>query len=246
MSRSTPMSALATTLSALAAEQDALSVLTTLVGACASALTADVGIVVSEDLHATEPERFDLLAASSHTAGSLELYQLQVGSGPCLDSVAMDADVSVVGDAAMGARWPRLQPALLRSGYHAAHALPMRWRGRPFGALNLFLSTPHPLTGEERTTARGFADIAAVTIVHADDSPDLDAIARAISATASHRALVEQAKGAVRYLMDLDEGEAFALLQRRAHLTATPITAVAGEVVTAAAAGERLDWLRRW
>lgn len=243
MRRSTPMSALTATLSALAAEQDAVSVLASLVGASSEALAADTGIVVSEDLHAAQPERFELLAASSHTVGSLELYQLQVGSGPCLDAIAADEDTSVVGDVAMGTRWPRLRPALARSGYHAVHALPMRWRGRPFGALNLFLGTAHPLTAEERTTARGFADIAAIAIVHAEDSPDLDAISRAVRATAEHRALVERAKGAVRYLMDLDEGEAFALLHRQSRATGAPITAVALEVVDAAAAGRRPGWL---
>lgn len=243
MSRSSPLSALTRTLSALAAEQDAVSVLSALVESCGDVLAADVGIVVSEDLHATRPERFDLLAASSHTAASLELYQLQVGHGPCLDAVAADEDVSVVGDRAMGARWPRLEPALLRSGYHAAHALPMRWRGRPFGALNLFLSTPHPLTADERTTARAFADVAAITIVHAGASPDLDAVARAVAATGAHRALVAQATGAARFLLDAQEDEAFSALQRHAYRSGVPLTDVAREVLDTVAAGGRPAWL---
>ncbi len=243
MSRPGALAALASGLAALADERDAVSTLTELVAACAEAFDGDVGLVVAEDVRVPHPDRLDLLAASSHTAGSLELYQLQVGTGPCIDALAQDADVSVVGETALRARWPALGGPLVRSGYRAAHALPLRWAGRPFGALGLFLPTAHPLTADERTTARGFADIAAVAVVHAADRPDLDALA--IRSTAEDRALVDRAKGAVRYLMDLDEGDAFALLARRAHRESAPITAVAREVLDAAAHGRQPTWLDR-
>ncbi|WP_431835825.1 GAF and ANTAR domain-containing protein [Cellulomonas sp. Y8] len=243
MTTSTSMAALTSGLAALADQQDAVSALSTAVAAAADALHADVGVVVAEDAASSPRGRLDLLAASSHAAAALETYQLQVGSGPCLDAVRGDRDVSVVGETMLRTRWPALGSALTRAGYRAAHAFPMRWRGRPFGALNLFLSRAHPLTADERATARAFADIAAVAIVHADDRPDLEALARAVRATAAHRAVVEQAKGAVRYLLGVDEGRAFALLMRRARATGQPITVVAREVADAVAAGSPPDWL---
>lgn len=243
MTTSTSMAALTSGLAALADQQDAVSALSTVVAAAAEALHADVGVVVAEDVAHPATGRLDLLAASSHAAAALETYQLQVGSGPCIDAVHGDRDVSVVGETMLRTRWPALGTALTRAGYRAAHAFPLRWRGQPFGALNLFLPRAHPLTSDERATARGFADIAAVAIVHADDRPDLDALARAVRSTAAHRALVEQAKGAVRYLLDVEEGEAFAVLMRRARVTGQPVTVVAEDLTDAVAAGGRPDWL---
>ncbi|WP_282946741.1 ANTAR domain-containing protein [Cellulomonas endometrii] len=243
MSRPTAMAALTATLATLAAEQDAVSVLNNLVRACADTLQADVGVLVAEDFAEPTVDRFDLLAASSHTAGSLELYQAQIDEGACKDSMLEDDDLSVVGDAALVARWPRFGPSVLRSDRHAVHALPMRWRGRPFGALNIFLDSAHPLTADERTAARAFADLAAITTVHAGDRIDMEAVARAVRTTAEQRALVEQAKGVVRYLRGVDAGDAFVILERRAYATSGAITAVAQEVLDAAERGDRPAWL---
>lgn len=243
MTRGTHLAALTSSLAALAEERDVVSTLVEAVGASAETLDGDVGVVVSEDLTTPRAGRLDLLAASSHAAASLELYQLQVDSGPCLHALTDDADVSVVGDAAMRERWPRLAPALHRAGYHAVHAFVLRWRGQPFGALNVFLPRAHPLTADERQTARGFADIAAVAIVHAGDRPDLTSVAEAVRATAEHRALLEQAKGALRYLLDADEGHAFTVLAQRARATRAPVTEVAREVMETVTAGRRPDWL---
>jgi GAF domain-containing protein len=243
MSSSTSMAALTAGLAALADERDAVSTLVSAVSAAADALDADVGVVVAEDIAAARPERLDLLAASSHAATALETYQLQVGDGPCIQALHTDQDVSVVGEAALRTRWPALGSAVARAGYRAAHAFPLRWHGRPFGAFGLFLDRAHPLTADERVTARGLADIAAVAIVHADSRPDLDAVARAVRSTAAHRALVEQAKGAVRFLREVDEGEAFDVLVRRSRSSGQPLTAVAREVLAAASTGDRPDWL---
>lgn len=245
MSSSTSMAALTAGLAALADDQDAVSTLAAAVNAAADALRADVGVVVAEDIAATRPERLDLLAASSHTATALETYQLQVGDGPCIEALHRGQDVSVVGETALRTRWPSLGSAVARAGYRAAHAFPLRWHGRAFGAFGLFLTHPHPLTADERVTARGLADIAAVTIVHAGSRPDLDDLARAVRSTAAQRAVIEQAKGAVRFLREVDEGEAFAVLVRRSRSTGRALTVVAEEVLAAVSTGERPEWLAR-
>jgi AmiR/NasT family two-component response regulator len=94
-------------------------------------------------------------------------------------------------------------------------------------------------------TARGLADIAAVAIVHADSRPDLDAVARAVRSTAAHRALVEQATGAVRFVREADEGEAFDVLVRRSRSSGQPLTDVAREVLDAISTGDRPGWFAR-
>jgi AmiR/NasT family two-component response regulator len=79
--------------------------------------------------------------------------------------------------------------------------------------------------------------------VHAGDRPDLASVAEAVRATAEHRALLEQAKGALRYLLDADEGQAFTQLAQRARATRAPVTEVAREVMETNTAGRRPDRL---
>jgi hypothetical protein len=241
MTRGTHLAALTSSLAALAEEQDVVSTLVEAVGASAETLDGDVGVVVSEDLTAPSAGRLDLLAASPHAAASLELYQLQVDSGPCLDALAEDADVSVVGDAAMRERWPRRRsPA---PGTTPCTRSCCAGAGSRSARSTCSSPRAHPLTADERQTARGFADIAAVAIVHAGDRPDLASVAEAVRATAEHRALLEQAKGALRYLLDADEGQAFTQLAQRARATRAPVTEVAREVMETITAGRRPDWL---
>ena len=243
MSARTPAEALTAAVSLLVDGPDAVGTLNALADTCATALAAGaVGILVS-DLPPS-PFALDLLAASSHEAASLELYQVQTGAGPCYDAITTGADVSVVGAEDLTRRWPRLAPVLVAAGLDAAHAWPLHWHGTAFGALNLFM-VARELTAEERSLARGFADVAAAAIAYADEPRDIAQVIRAVRATMDERAVLEQAKGVVRQLLDADEGEAFAVIARRARAVRSSVTAVAREVLAAAEAGWRPAWLTR-
>ena len=242
MHRLTTLSALARVGAALAEDSDTASVLTLVVQGCARVFEAEaVGIVAAHDLVAPDPHALELLAASSHTAGALELYQIQAGHGPCVDAIVDGTEVDVVGRGGLLERWPEMADATSASEMGAVHALPLRWDGTTFGALNVFLRDERSL-GDRRTELRAFADLATVAIVHGASRPSLDDVGRAIAATLAGGALLEQAKGVLRVLRGVDGGAAFELLVDEAARRGAPVTAVAEELVDAASRGERPSW----
>src|SRR5690606_27186759 len=83
----------------------------------------------------------ELLAATSHKAVELELYQAQVQSGPCVETIETGESVIASGDDEIRGRWPDFGRAMTAAGLLTVHAAPMRWHGRVIGGLNLFWST---------------------------------------------------------------------------------------------------------
>lgn len=81
------------------------------------------------------------LAASDEQMRMLELFEVQRGEGPCIDSYRRNEQI-VEEDLARSSRWPRFTPAALECGYRAAFAFPMRLRNEVIGALNLFKAQP--------------------------------------------------------------------------------------------------------
>jgi ANTAR domain/GAF domain len=242
MTSLSPLSALARAGAALADGSDAASALAVLVRACAQALDAQaVGVVVAVDLEQPDPASLELLAASSHTAAVLELYQVQVGEGPCVDAVTHGAEVAVAGDA-LQERWPLLGPLTAAAGLHAVHAVPLRWEGVVFGALNLFVRDQDALA-HRRTEIRAFADLATVAVVHAQSRPDRGGLARAVVATLERSAVIEQAKGVVMQVRGADAGAAFDVLAGEAARRDVPVTVLADELLAEVARGTRVAWL---
>src|SRR4029450_2852370 len=93
-------------------------------------------------------------AASSEASRLLELFQLQVDEGPCLDCFhtgepVLGADIARAAD-----RWPQFAPAAATHGYAAVCALPMRLRTEVIGALNLFISRVGSLAEDKQSIAR--------------------------------------------------------------------------------------------
>jgi transcriptional regulator with GAF, ATPase, and Fis domain len=86
-----------------------------------------------------------LVAASSEQTRLLELFQVQIDEGPCLECFHGGQPVAVADLAAAAQRWPRFVPAARSTGFAAVHALPMRLRSEVIGALNLFTAQAQDL-----------------------------------------------------------------------------------------------------
>ena len=242
MSQKSAVGALAEVAATLVNDYDAVSALTRLVTACGEVLGAHAtGLLVAgtEGVGAPgeAPSRLELLASSSHEATELERYQVHIGQGPCLDAVDLDAVVEAVGADEVTRRWPRLARALTDGGVVSVHAAPLRWRGTPFGALNMFFATPRTLDPDEAVAVRAFADVATLAIVHARRLPQVDAIAREVQEALDGRILIEQAKGVVAAQEGLDPGTAFDLLVARARHEVRDLSEVAQEVLDRALHG---------
>jgi hypothetical protein len=238
MTRRTAVSALADVTAALVDSYDVVSTLTDLTRACAEVLDAGAaGILVLGPLGSqagSTGQALELLAASSHAAAELEAFQGQVREGPCLDAIAGNADVSARTTDELTDRWPRMGAAVAASGFCAVHAVPLRWRGSAFGALNVFLPTERELDAGDATAARAFADVATLAIVHARATHDGGRIVREIQDALEGRIVVEQAKGVVAVQEGVHPGDAFHLLVERATRDRMSLTQVAAQVVASA------------
>ncbi len=245
MTRRSAVSALADVTAALVSQYDVVSALTELARSCAEVFGAGasgvllVGSVDPRDTSADVPAPLELLAASSHEAGELEMFQAQVHEGPCLDAVTQNAIVSVTTAVEMVRRWPRMGSAIEAGGYHSAHAFPMGWRGTPVGAVNVFLVEEHELAPEDVAVGRAFADVATIAIMHARSVTDPSRVTREIQQALDGRIVVEQAKGVLAVLEGVDPGTAFALLAERSRQEGVTLVELAAQVMESAQCGDR-------
>jgi hypothetical protein len=69
-----------------------------------------------------------LMASSVDEARGLEIFELQVHEGPCLDCFATGQPVVNVDLAEAHERWPLFTPAAVGAGFRASHALPLPMR----------------------------------------------------------------------------------------------------------------------
>jgi hypothetical protein len=206
--------ALAVAAAAMVDEHDVIGTLTELLRGGADALgAAAAGLVVRED----EDGRLEFLTATSHRVEELELYQLQVDTGPCLDCVRTDDHVFANRLEEVGSRWPELEVPFRRAGFVGVHAAPLHWHGRAVGALNLFWADDGELGEEGARLAQAFADVATMAIVNSGFVPVTQVLQRTRAALRG-RAVIEQAKGVLAYQERLDMAEAFdRLLEMAGH-----------------------------
>lgn len=245
MTRRSAVSALADVTAGLVDQYDVVSALTGLARSCAEVLGAGAsGILLVGPSGTGNGSRDDvppleLVAASSHEDGQLGMFQAQVHEGPSLEAVAQDVVVSATTAAEMIRRWPRMGPAVETCGYRSAHAIPMRWRGRPLGALNVFMVDERVLGREEVAAARAFADVATIAIMHARSTGGASHITRGIREALDGRIVVERAKGVIAFQGGVDPGTAFGLLVERARADGVALADLAARVVESAEHGDR-------
>ena len=225
---STPITAaqaFADAVSALVGEPDVTDVLSQLVTHCAEVLEADAVAILARD----SAGELSLLSASSHRAVELELLQIQRATGPCIDVVASNEAVGVHGADRIRERWQHVGRAITDAGFDSVEAFPLRWRGRALGGLNVFRrGVPADAHGAE--LGQAFADIATLAVVHSLPVSTEQAAARLHEAL-SAREVVEQAKGVIAYVENVDMGTAYDLLVRRARLGGKTLTRAAEGVI---------------
>jgi GAF domain-containing protein len=158
-------------------------------------------------------------AASTEQTRLLELFQLQVDEGPCLDCFHTGQPVTVPDLSAAAARWPQFAPAALDTGFAAVLALPMRLRDEVIGALNLFDTRPATVTPDKQRLGQALADIATIGILQERAIRTRDILTQQLETALHSRIVIEQAKGVIAEREGLDTGQAFECLraESRAH-----------------------------
>lgn len=206
--------------SALVREHDLTDVVATLLEDAREALSAKACAVMLR----TDDNGLDVLAATSHRATELELYQAQSHVGPCPDAVRTGEVVVATGADALVARWGAVGSSMVDAGFVRVHAFPLRWREQVIGALNVFHGDAvGPVDDELRALGQAYADLTSMLVVRPDELSVGALRQRALEAL-SGRTVIEQAKGVIAYREDVDVDVAYEHLQawaRRQGLTLT-------------------------
>lgn len=173
-------------------------------------------------------------AASSRQSRDVDALQFSTGEGPCLDSVASGRPVLVEDLRQADRRWPLFVEGALAQGVSAVFALPVVVGASTVGALDLFRSTPGPLSEHGLWGARRAAELARL--------PVLDLIGRVESDVAGggdgstqlrslDRAEVHQATGMLMVQLGVDASSAVARLRAHAITEGRTMSDVAWDVI---------------
>jgi GAF domain len=98
------------------------------------------------------------MASSSEQMRLVELLELQLEEGPCLDAYRQRHAVLSRSQADISARWPRFASHVRGAGFASMSAVPMRLRDQVIGALNLFSTRSGDLSDEDLRVAQAMAD----------------------------------------------------------------------------------------
>ncbi|WP_229054687.1 GAF and ANTAR domain-containing protein [Aeromicrobium sp. Leaf350] len=220
--------ALASATAALAHQRDVhTGLLAVMDGAC-EALEADTAaILVSTGGH------LEMLAATSHRAADLELHQLHLEEGPCVEAISTRRPVVAAGDAEITRRWPQVAPLMLAADLHSVIASPVSWHDTALGGLNLFRHEPREFSGSDQEMAAAFASLSANHLLHAADV-SADEIRRRVDGSFADRIVIEQAKGVIAEMQGSTMAEAYDELVRDARDRSESITDTARRVLTEA------------
>jgi GAF domain-containing protein len=132
--------------------------------------------------------------------------QNEVGEGPCLEAVSHTSQV-VVDDMRAETRWPVFSTRVQPMGVGSMICTPLTVENKVVGSLTLASSRPHAFDEEAIGLAEVFAAHATLALVGAEE-------VRNLTAMASSRDVIGQAKGILMERFKLTNQEAFAVLVR--------------------------------
>ncbi|MCW2843216.1 MAG: hypothetical protein JWN22_1132 [Nocardioides sp.] len=225
--RQSAAGAFADAAAALVGEPDVADILHHLVSDCAEVMGADAVAILARDADG----ELSLLSATSHRVSELEMLQIQRSAGPCIDVLDTNEALAVSGADRLTERWHDVGQAITDAGFMSVEAFPMRWRGVALGGLNVFRETPQSAS-QDAAVGQAFADIATLTVIHSVPISIDEASAR-LHGALSARELVEQAKGVIAHVDNLDMSSAYDSLIHRAGTSGQTLTETALNVLRA-------------
>jgi GAF domain-containing protein len=171
------------------------------------------------------------VASSSEPMRSMELYELQIREGPCLDSFRLNERIIAETPETLKLRWPRFGYRAVRSGYRSAYAFPMRLREQHVGSLNIFRSKDGPVSSEDLLAAQAFADMASITLLQQRCALEAQLLNSQLTTALTSRAILEQAKGVLVGRRGLSIEEAFTWMRHHSRCNNVKLAVVAQAIV---------------
>jgi len=208
---------------------DVVDFLQTLTDRCVELLGTDAAGLMLTD----QRGGLQLMTATLERARVLELFELQVEEGPCLECFTTGDPITNIEltEAEANQRWPVFSPAAVEAGFAVTHALPMRLRGRVIGALNMFNDQQVELSDSDIAVGQAMADVATIGLLHQRNTNEQTILSEQLQTALHSRILVEQAKGAVAALAGVSPAEAFKAMRAHARRNNMTLTDVATAVV---------------
>jgi transcriptional regulator with GAF, ATPase, and Fis domain len=211
---------------------DVVDFLQTLTDRCVELLGTDAsGLMLSDQRGGLQ-----VMTATMQRARMLELFELQIQEGPCLDCFNTANAITNVDltQPETDNQWPAFTPAAARAGFGTTHALPMRLRGQVIGALNLFNDKPVQLGDNDLTVAQAMADVATIGLLHQRNTHEQTVLSEQLQTALHSRVLIEQDKGALAAHTQLDVNQAFHKMRAYARGNNLTLTDVATAIMDGA------------
>lgn len=206
---------------------DVVEFLYTLVERCVELIDVSaVGLMFGD-----EHGRLRVAASSSEETRLLELFQLQINEGPCLECLRSGQPVQEPDLAVADLRWPLFAPEGVRAGFRTVHALPMRLRERTVGSLNLFHVEAAALPPASTRIAQSLVDVATIGLIQVEGGQRSDVLLGQLQRALEARVVIEQAKGVLAQLRDLTPAQAFTVLRGYARANGLRLTELAFAVI---------------
>lgn len=211
----------------LVADFDVLDFLGMLTERAVDLLAVDAaGVILSDQRGGLRP-----LASSSEHAELVRVFAAQAEQGPCLDCIGTGLPVASTDLADEHQRWSRFAPAAVNAGYRAVCAVPMRLREEVIGALTLLNTRPGAIDDTSIVLGQALADVATIGILQQRAIRHDEVVAEQLQAALHYRTVVEQAKGVLAEVGNLDMNRAYLALRGYARARRRRLSDVAFDVV---------------
>lgn len=171
-------------------------------------------------------------AAATGNVGALKRFEIEHRQGPCIDCFALGSPVTNIDPDEARRRWPDFTALVEEAGYIAVHAIPMRYRGRSIGGVNLYCSTQHLFSTAELGVARALVEVATISLIQQRTIRDKAVLADQLQTALDSRVVIEQAKGVIAERHAMTPSDAFTALRSYAREHGSALAGVATEVVT--------------
>lgn len=178
----------------------------------------------------------ELVAASDPAARELELLQLTLGEGPCLEAHRTGRLVQLAELGSGAQRWPAYSAHLVERGVAAVSAFPLRIGGIRLGALDVYRARAGTLSDDDLSLALHFVDAAVVVLLHLQDPAsqrplDDPRLGETVDDGFTVHPEVHQATGMVSVQAVVSLRDALLLLRAHAFVADRSIIEVARDVV---------------
>lgn len=225
MGRTIPVDVLARFTSALVGDFDVADILwefTDTVTRVLDVAGAGVGLANGDEL--------EFAAASNEAVRAIEVVQDETGQGPCQEAYRNDETWRVT-DLRLEDQWPDYRGVALELGVRAVMGVPLRFRNRSIGALNVYDANPRLWTDDDLEVCRVLGNMATSYLAHHAELVSAQQLSGQLQAALDSRVIIEQAKGVLAEHHEVSVQDAFELLRTHARSNNVSLRSVAAAVV---------------